>query len=152
MHRRPRCDALRRPSQEHVALGESRGHLDALRLRYRVPLQTIIDRLGVVRVRVEGPFYEPADDGTEMLLISSFEAPPRLPDGRWRAPNDIIDLIVFRPIEPARWWSRCAFIAALGEAGVTKALAILEADMMATLAHLGRASVAELDRSAIDLG
>jgi L-lactate dehydrogenase (cytochrome) len=43
-------------------------------------------------------------------------------------------------------------LAALGEAGVTKALAILEADMMATLAHLGRASVAELDRSAIDLG
>ena len=90
-------------------------HLDPLRLRYGIPPMTIMERVGVARVRVEGDHYEPADDGVEVVVVAAFEGPPRLPDGRWRAPNQIVDLVVFRPAEPTRWWSRCGIVAALGE-------------------------------------
>ena len=90
-------------------------HLDALLIRYGIPATTMLDRLGVARVRVEGDHCEPDDDGAEVVLIASFEAPPRLPDGRWRAPNEVVDLIAFRPVEPGRWWSRRGIVAALGE-------------------------------------
>ncbi len=90
-------------------------HLDPLRLRYGFPPTTILDRLGVARVRVEGDRYVPADDGVEAVVVAAFEGPPRLPDGRWRAPNEIADLVVFRPVEPGRWWSRGGIVAALGE-------------------------------------
>lgn len=92
-----------------------RRHLDPLRLRYGIPPPTILDRLGVARVRAQGDTYEPDADGVEAVLIASFAAPPRLSDGRWRAPNPVVDLIAFRPAEPARWWSRCGIVAALGE-------------------------------------
>jgi len=90
-------------------------HLDPLQRRYGISPATILDRLGVARARVEGVHYVPDDDGAEVVLIASFEAPPRLPDGRWRAPNEIIDLVTFRPAEPGRWCSRCGIVAALGE-------------------------------------
>ncbi len=90
-------------------------HLDPLLLRYSIAPVTILNRLGVARARVEGDHYAPCDDGVEMVQIATFEAPPRLPDGRWRAPNPVVDLIAFRPTEPGRWWSRCGIVAALGE-------------------------------------
>lgn len=90
-------------------------HLDPLRLRYGIAPPTILDRLGVARVRVEGDCYEPDDDGVEMVLVASFAAPPRLPDGRWRAPNEVVDLVAFRPADPGRWWTRCGIVAGLGE-------------------------------------
>ena len=92
-----------------------RRHLDAMCLQYNIPPTAILDRIGVTRVRVEGAFYEPASDGMEMLLIASFEAPPRLPDGRWRVPNEVVDLLAFSPADPSRWWSRRGIVAALGE-------------------------------------
>jgi L-lactate dehydrogenase (cytochrome) len=42
-------------------------------------------------------------------------------------------------------------LAAMGEAGVERAIRMLEGEMMSTLALLGRNSVAELDRSAVHL-
>ena len=96
-----------------------RHHLDAMCLRYNIPPTAILDRIGVTRVRVEGAFYEPASDGIEMVLVPSFEAPPRLPDGRWRAPNEVVDLLAFRPADPGRWWSRRGIVAALGEESLT---------------------------------
>lgn len=84
-------------------------------LRYNIPPTAILDRIGVTRVRVEGAFYEPASDGVEMVLIASFEVPPRLPDGRWRVSNEVVDLLAFRPVDPSRWWSRRGIVAALGE-------------------------------------
>ena len=42
-------------------------------------------------------------------------------------------------------------LAAMGEDGVEKALRILEAEMSASLALLGRASLEELDAGAVDL-
>jgi L-lactate dehydrogenase (cytochrome) len=42
-------------------------------------------------------------------------------------------------------------LAATGEAGVEQAIRILEAEMMTTLALLGRTSVRELDESALDM-
>lgn len=90
-------------------------HLDVLTNKHGIPAPVILDRLGVARVRVEGDTYEPDDDGAEVVQVACFASPPRLPDGRWRAPNEIIDLIAFRPAEPGRWWSRCGIIAALGE-------------------------------------
>lgn len=92
-----------------------RRHLDAMRLQYSIPPTAILDRIGVTRVRVEGALYEPAGDGAEMVLIASFEAPPRLPDGRWRAPNEVVDLLAFKPGDPSRWWSRRGIVSALGE-------------------------------------
>lgn len=90
-------------------------HLDPLRLRYGIPPTTILDRLGVARVHVEGDHYTPDDDGVEVVMVACFSAPPRLPGGFWRAPNEVVDLVVFRPVEPGRWWSRCGIAAALGE-------------------------------------
>ena len=90
-------------------------HLAPLRLRYGIPVMAIMERVGVARVRVEGDAYEPDADGFEALVVASFTDPPRRPDGRWRAPNEVIDLIAFRPVEPGRWWSRGGIVAALGE-------------------------------------
>jgi hypothetical protein len=90
-------------------------HINLLWTRYGIPPTAIIDRLGVARVHTESSLYDPADGGTEMAIVGCFAAPPRMPDGRWRFPNDVVDLIAFRPAEPSRWWSRCDFIAALGE-------------------------------------
>ena len=89
-------------------------HLHVLTNKYGIPATVILDRLGVARVRVEGDAYEP-DDGVEVVVVAAFEGPPRRPDGRWRAPNQIVDLVVFRPVEPGRWWSRGGIVAALGE-------------------------------------
>ncbi len=94
-------------------------HGDALRRIYGVPMQTIIDRVGVSRIRPEGTHYEPDDDGIEVVLIACYEAPPRLPDGRWRASNEVIDLVAFRPADPHHWWSRRGLVAALGEEGLS---------------------------------
>lgn len=89
-------------------------HLGPLRLRYCIPPPTILDWLGIARVRVEGDHYEPDDDGMEMVLVTALEAPPRLPDGRWRCLNPIIDLVAIRPADPGRWWTRCGVVVALG--------------------------------------
>ena len=94
-------------------------HLAPLRLRYGIPVMAIMERVGVARVRVEGDAYEPDADGFEALVVASFTDPPRRPDGRWRAPNEIIDIIAFNPAEPGRWWSRCGIVAALGEESVS---------------------------------
>lgn len=90
-------------------------HIDLLRTHYGIPLTAIIDRLGVARVRVEGSRYDPEDGGSEMAIVGCFVAPPRMPDGRWRCPNEVVDLLAFRPVDPRRWWSRCGIVAALGE-------------------------------------
>ena len=90
-------------------------HGDALRTIYGVPMRTILDRVGVSRIRPEGTHYEPDADGIEAVMIACHAAPPRLPDGRWRAPNEVVDLVAFRPADPSRWWSRRRLVAALGE-------------------------------------
>ena len=95
-------------------------HADALRGIYGIPMLTILDRVGVSRIRPEGAFYEPDDGGIEVVLIPCFEAPPRLPGGRWRAPNEVIDLLAFRPADPHRWWSRRGLVAALGEEALSE--------------------------------
>ena len=90
-------------------------HLDALQKQYGVSPRAILDRLGIARIRPAGTSYEPDGDGIEVVLIACFEYPPRLLDGRWRAPNSVIDLVAFRPADPGRSWSRRGLVAVLGE-------------------------------------
>lgn len=92
-----------------------RKHLLDLSSRYGIPMSTIMERIGVCRVRVEGDHYVLDAYGIEMVIVACFKAPPRLRDGRWRAPSEIIDLIAFDPAAPGRWWTRCGLVAALGE-------------------------------------
>ncbi len=90
-------------------------HINLLQTRYGIPLAAIIDRLGVARVSIENSDCDLENGGTETIIVGCFVAPPRMPDGSWRSPNEVVDLLVFRPAEPARWWLRCGIVAALGE-------------------------------------
>ena len=90
-----------------------RKHLIDLTSRYGILMLTIMEWVGISRVRIEGDHFVPDDNGIEMVIIICWSAPPRLLDGSWQAPEPI-DLLAFRLEEPGRWWSRVGIVTALG--------------------------------------
>jgi hypothetical protein len=76
-----------------------------------IPRQTILDLpLMVGRTKAQTSpdgFYQPNDDGTDMVIVAEGQPEPPIWDG-------IDDLIAFEPGDPGRWYRRRGHIQVLG--------------------------------------
>ena len=75
-------------------------HYRVLRDHYHVPMSVASHssaaQIGVMGIRTDGGFWEPAEDGFDAIILVT----NRYSD------YDIEDLLAFRPAEPSRWWLR----------------------------------------------